>query len=373
MKFSVASSELQKALAKISGVVPSKSTLPILENILFELSKNTLRLAATDLEVSMSATLDVKGSTDGKIAVPAKRLMETIRALPDIQLSFSADLSNNKIKMITETGEYALVGEASDEFPAVPQLKGEEKITFEGEMLRKMIQRTIFSVSVDELRPAMTGVLLQLSSKDLRAVATDGHRLVRITYNGLAQAKSKKEASVIIPAKALNLVNKAIEGGDATVQLDPSHVQFSIGNTTLTSRLIDENYPNYESVIPLDNEKALTISRDLLLASVRRVALYSNMTTRQIRFSMKKNELRVAAEDIDFGGEAKEKVACEYKDDEMEIGFNSSYVVDLLSHIDADEIVFKFSSAVRAAIVSPAKQRDQEDMLMLVMPMRLNA
>ena len=373
MKFTVASSELQKALTKISGVVPSKSTLPILENILFDLSKNTLRLAATDLEVSMSASVEVKGGADGKIAVPAKRIMETIRALPDVQLSFSADLSANKIKMITETGEYALVGESSEEFPAVPQLKSDEKITFEGEMLRRLIQRTIFSVSVDELRPAMTGVLVQLSSKELRAVATDGHRLVRITYNGLTQTKSKKDVSVIIPAKALNLVSKSIEGGESTLQMDATHVQFTSGNTTLTSRLIEENYPNYESVIPLDNEKSLTVNRDILLASVRRVALYSNMTTRQVRFSLKKNEIRVAAEDIDFGGEAKEKVACEYKDEELEIGFNSAYVIDMLSHLDADEIVFKFSSPVRAAIVSPSKQREHEDMLMLVMPMRLNA
>lgn len=371
MKFTVASSELQKALTKISGVVPSKSTLPILENILFDLSKNTLRLAATDLEVSMSATVEVKGSEDGKIAAPAKRIMETIRALPDVQLVFSADLSVNKIKMITETGEYALIGESSEEFPAIPQCKGEEKISLDSEMLRRMISRTIFSVSVDELRPAMTGVLLQLTPKEIRAVATDGHRLVRITYSGVAQTKEKKE--IIIPAKALNLVNKSLEGGEGTLTMDSSHVQFLLGNTTLTSRLIEENYPNYESVIPLDNEKTLTVSKDLLLASVRRVALYSNATTRQVRFSLKKNEMKVAAEDIDFGGEAKEKVTCEYNDEELEIGFNSTYLIDLLSHIDADEIVFKFSSPVRAAIVSPAKQRDHEDVLMLVMPMRLNA
>lgn len=371
MKFTVASSELQKALTKISGVVPSKSTLPILENILFDLSKNSLRLAATDLEVSMAASIEVKGGEDGKIAVPAKRIMETIRALPDVQLVFTADLSANKVKMITETGEYALVGESSDEFPTIPQFKGEEKITLDGELLKRMINRTIFSVSVDELRPAMTGVLLQLTPKETRAVATDGHRLVRISYTSIAQSKSKKD--IIIPSKALMLVSKSIENGETTLTIDTSHVQFTLGNTTLTSRLIEENYPNYESVIPLDNDKTLTVSRDILLASVRRVALYSNATTRQIRFSLKKNEMKVAAEDIDFGGEAKEKVSCEYSGDELEIGFNSTYIIDMLSHIDADEVVFKLSSPVRAAIIAPAKQRDHEDLLMLVMPMRLNA
>lgn len=371
MKFTVTSNELQKALTKISGVVPSKSTLPILENILFDLSRNTLRLIATDLEVSMAANIEVKGSEDGKIAVPAKRIMETIRALPDVQLAFTADLSANKVKMITENGEYVLMGESSDEFPTIPQFKGEEKIALDGELLKRMINRTIFSVSVDELRPAMTGVLLQLAPKETRAVATDGHRLVRISYTGITQSKGKKD--VIIPSKALMLVSKSIEGGETTLTMNSAHVQFTLGNTTLTSRLIEESYPNYESVIPLDNDKMLTVSRDILLASVRRVALYSNATTRQIRFSLKKNEMRVAAEDIDFGGEAKEKISCEYNGDELEIGFNSTYIIDMLSHIDADEIVFKLSSPVRAAIIAPAKQRDHEDLLMLVMPMRLNA
>lgn len=371
MKFTAASSELQKALTRINGVVPSKSTLPILENILFDLAKNTLRLSATDLEVSMSATLDVKGSEDGKVAVPAKRLMETIRALPEIQVVFHADLSANKIKMITETGEYILMGESSDEFPTIPQFKAEEKIVFSGEMLRRMINRTLFAVSTDELRPAMTGILMQVKESELRAVVTDGHRLVRINYSGLVKTKVKKD--IIIPAKAMNLVGRSAEDGENTLSIDATHVQFTFGNTTLTSRVIEEAYPNYESVIPLDNEKKLIVSKDLLLASVRRVSLYSSSTTHQIRCSMKKNEIRISAEDTDFGGEAKEKVACEYSAEDMEIGFNSHYLTDILSHIDADEIEFKLSSAVRAAIIMPAKQKPNEDVLMLVMPMRLNA
>jgi DNA polymerase-3 subunit beta len=370
MKFTVASSELQKALTKINGVVPSKSTLPILENILFDLTKNTLKLSATDLEVSMSATIEVKGAEDGKIAVPAKRLMETIRALPDVQVVFHADLSANRIKMITETGEYVLMGEASDEFPTIPQFKAEEKLSLSGDMLRRMINRMIFAVSTDELRPAMTGMLLQVRESELRAVVTDGHRLVRINYTGIGKTKLKKD--IIIPAKAMNLVSRSAEDGENTMAVDTTHVQFTFGNATLTSRVIKEPYPNYEAVIPLDNDKKLTVSRDLLLASVRRVALYSSSTTHQIRCTLKKNELRVSAEDTDFGGEAKEKVVCDYSAEEMEIGFNSTYLIDILSHIDSDEVEFRLSSAVRAAIVTPAKQKPDEDLLMLVMPMRLN-
>lgn len=371
MKFTVQSNELQKALTRIAGVVPSKSTLPILENFLFDLKKNSLRLVATDLEVSMSAQVDVKGSEDGTITVPAKRLMETIRALPDVDIIFNADLSSNKIKMLTDTGEYTLMGESSDEFPTIPQFKGDNQITFDGAVLRRMITRTIFAVSTDELRPAMTGVLLQVKKGEMRAVATDGHRLVRINYTNMDQTSVIKD--VIIPAKALNLVARSSEEGPHIMTLNSSHVQFSFGSTTLTSRLIEETYPNYESVIPLDNDKKLVVDRNLLLGSVRRVSLYSSATTHQVRFSLKKNELRVTAEDIDFGGEAKEKVKCEYTGDEMEIGFNSLYIIDILSHIDSDEVVFQLSSPVRAAIVAPAVQREGEDLLMLVMPVRLNA
>ncbi len=371
MKFTISSGELQKALTKVNGVVPSKSTLPILENILLSLSKNTLRLVATDLEVSMSATLEVKGAEDGTIAVPARRVMDTIRALPDVQVVFHADQTSNKIKMITESGEYNLVGESSEEFPAIPQFKAEDELKLEGKMLSGLINRTIFSVSTDELRPAMTGVLLQLNNETLRAVATDGHRLVRINYSGLKQSKLKKD--IIVPAKALNLVARSVEEGDNKIAVDSSHIQFALGNTTLTSRLIEENYPNYESVIPLDNDKKLTVNREMLLASVRRVSLYSSTTTHQVRFSLKKNELKIAAEDVDFGGEAREKIPCHFEADELEIGFNSTYVVDILSHIESEEVAFKFSSAVRAAIITPASGRENEDVLMLVMPMRLNA
>jgi DNA polymerase-3 subunit beta len=371
MKFTVSSVELQKALTKVSGVVPSKSTLPILENILLTLTKNTLKLVATDLEASISANVSVKGLEDGTIAVPAKRVMDTVRALPDVQVSFTADQATNKIKMVTESGEYNLVGESSDEFPATPQFKADEELELDGEFVRGLINKTLFSVSTDELRPAMTGVLLQFKGTDLCAVATDGHRLVRVTHVGLKQSTLKKE--IVVPAKAMMLLAKALTSDKCKISVDSTHVQFSIGDTTLTSRLIEENYPNYESVIPLDNEKKLTISRDLLLAAVRRVSLYSSSTTHQVRFSMKKNEVRVAAEDIDFGGEAREKIPCHYDTDDLEIGFNASYVIDILSHIESDDVVFKFSSGVRAAIISPDGGNKDEDVLMLVMPMRLNA
>jgi DNA polymerase-3 subunit beta len=370
MKFTVESNELQKALLKISGVVPSKSTLPILENILFTLSNNSLLLIATDLEILMSATLEVRGGENGSIAVPAKRVIDTLRALQETQLVFHADTSTNKIRMITENGEYNFIGEKSQDYPTVPEFKSESEIVFEGSLIGSMISKTTFSVSTDELRPAMTGLLLQLKDSEMCAVATDGHRLVRVTYTNIKQAKAHKD--IIVPAKALILVSKAIEGGTNTLSFNTTHIKFSFKNFTLTSRLIEESYPNYESVIPLDNEKNLSVNRNLLLASVKRVSLYSSNSTHQVRFSMKKNELKIMAEDVDFGGEARERITCNYSSDDIEIGFNATYLIDILSHVDSDEVVFSFSSSVKAAIIKPITKKENEDVLMLVMPMRLN-
>ncbi len=371
MKFSVSSNELQKGFSKISGVIPSKSTLPILENILLELSKTALTITATDLEISMKVVVQVKGSEDGKIAVPAKRTIETIRSLPDVNLTFTADTSTNKILMSTESGEYKLTGETSEEFPATPEFKGSEEISFDSSTLSRLINKTVFAVSTDELRPSMMGVLFQIKEKDFRAVSTDGHRLVRIINKKIPTHKLHRD--VIIPAKALNLVSKSVtDESEQTIALNETHVMFKFGSTTLISRLIEENYPNYESVIPQDNDKVLAVGRDALLASVRRVALYSSATTHQIRFSPKKDEMKISAEDVDFGGEAVEKITCDYSAEPMDIGFNAMYIIEILNHIDTDDIVFKFSSPTRAGIVQPATQREDEDVLMLVMPVRLN-
>jgi DNA polymerase-3 subunit beta len=370
MKFSVTNGELQKALLKVGGVIPSKSTLPILENALFSLSKNTLTITATDLEISMTVTLEVKGVEDGKIAVPARRLTETVRALPDINVNFQADTSSNKIVMRTETGEYKLTGESSEEFPSIPEFEGEDEISIESDDLRRMINKTLFAVSTDELRPSMMGILFQIKKNELRTVSTDGHRLVRLIKKDFSSPKIQRD--IIIPSKALNLVARSAEEVQNKIALNKSHVMIKFGATTLISRLIDENYPNYESVIPTENDKELTVNKDALLSSVRRVALYSSTTTRQIRFTLGKNDMKISAEDVDFGGEATETFPCTFSGDQMEIGFNAHYVVDVLSHIDSDDAVFRLSTPTRAGIVQPATQREHEDLLMLVMPVRLN-
>lgn len=370
MKFTVNTLDLQRALSKLGGVVPAKSTLPILENILFDLLNNKLTLTATDMDLSLTVSITVQGEEDGKIAVPAKRLMETVRALDDKSMpSFVADVTTNKIVMTTSNGHYALTGEGAKEFPAIPQFKSVNETTIDAPTLKRIIYRTAFAVSTDELRPAMMGVLIQSAGSDLRAVSTDGHRLVKVQHSLPGAVTFKRD--IIIPAKALHIVSKSIETGSVSVAMSDTHIQFSFNSTTLISRLIDETYPNYESVIPSENDKILKVDREPMIASIRRVSLYSSATTHQIKLDISKSNMTVSAQDLDFGGEAKESVDCEYQGDKLEIGFNSAYVLDMLTHLESERVLFKFSSPTRAGIVSPDASSEGENVTMLVMPVRL--
>ncbi len=372
MKFTTTTGELQRVLAKVSGVVPTKSTMPILENLLFDLLNNTLTITATDLDISQTISLDVKGSEDGRIAIPSKRLLDTIRSFgANDDVIVTIDTTTNKISVKVGKGDFSLTGENAKEFPAVPPFQGKDEIIMEAVLLKKIIHRTVFAVSTDELRPAMMGVLLQNKDKELRAASTDGHRLVRFTYKFSKGLGFKRD--IIIPAKAFNLVNKSLEGGVVKMSMNETHVKFEFDKTELVSRLIDETYPNYESVIPTENDKTLTVNRDQMVTALRRVALYASATTHQVRLSMSKAGLMISAQDLDFGGEAKESVDAEYAADDLDIGFNSTYLVDILAHLESEQVAFKFSSPTRAGIVSPAGEKTDEDVLMLVMPVRLNS
>lgn len=370
MKFSVNSIELQKVMAKVSGVIPSKSTMPILEHMLFELGGDILTVTATDMDSYLKISLKVNGIEDGRIAIPAKRILETIRSLPDSSPTFSIDVTTNKIKVATETGEFSLTGENAKEFPAPVQFKAADEIVLDSGIMKKIISRTTFAVSTDELRPAMMGVLMQSTSSELRAVATDGHRLVKYVHKPAKADSLKKD--IIVPAKALALIGRSLEGGDSKISINDTHIRFAFDSTELISRLIDETYPNYESVIPSDNDKIMTVNREAALSTIRRVALYASATTHQIRFSLRSTTLTLSAQDIDFGGEAKEKIPCEYSGEDIEIGFNATYVMDILGHLDAEQVRFKFSTPTRAGLVAPANTEDGDEVIMLVMPVRLS-
>jgi DNA polymerase-3 subunit beta len=369
MKFSVSSNELNKGLSAVIGAVPSKATLPILETILFECEDGKLKLTATDLEISIIEYIKTDIEEEGAVAIPARRLLETLRQLPNIPVFFGVDDRKN-INFRTDKGNYKLVGDDADEFPEVPNLNDGTSISTTTELMNNAIHKTLFAVSSDDLRPAMMGVYFQIGADESKFVATDGHRLVKYTNSEIT---ADKEVDFIVPDKALSLIQKTIDGEKCNLTVTEDHARFKSENTIVITRLINEQYPNYDSVIPRDNDKFLTISKDQMLSTVKRVAIFSSTTTRQIRLQLGSDKLTIRAEDLDMSSEAKETIECEYSNEEMEIGFNAKYLGDVLSNIDDDEVTFEFSSPNRAGIVKPSNKDDNEDILMLVMPVMLNS
>lgn len=369
MKFNVSSNDLNQGLSAVIGAVPGKATLPILETILFECEDGRLKLTATDLEISIIEYINAEIEVEGSVAVPARRLLDTLRQLPDIPVYFDIDEKRN-VQFRTDKGNYKLVGEDADEFPGVPDMGEGVTLNTTDDLIHRAIQKTIFAVSNDDLRPAMMGVFFDIGATESKFVATDGHRLVKFISKNLT---SDQPLSFIVPEKALNLVQKAIDGSECTLTVSDDHALFSSGNTIIITRLINEQYPNYDSVIPRDNDKTMMVDKNQMLSTVRRVSVFSSTTTRQIRLEMGPDKVTIRAEDLDMSSEAKETVACEYSNDTMEIGFNARYLADVLNNVDGEEVKFEFSTPNRAGIVKPSSEEDGEQMLMLVMPVMLNS
>lgn len=369
MKFQISSKHLESALSAVVGVVPSKATLPILETVLFQAEDGHLKLTATDLEITMTKTLEADVETNGTVAIPGRRLVDTLKQLADIPVMFEVN-SNHQITFRTDTGTYRLIGENGDEFPSAPALADGMEFKTAGTVLKDSVRKSSFAVSNDDLRPAMMGVFFQIGTEESKIVSTDGHRLVKLIRSDVF---AEKEAKFIVPEKALNMVQKSNIGEEVTVTIYKDHALFAGKDTRILTRLINETYPNYESVIPKENEKILRVDKNEMLAKVRRVAIFSSSSTRQVRLEMADDKLTISAEDIDMSSEAKETVACEYNSDPMIIGFNARYLSDVLSNIEDDDVTFEFSTPNRAGIVKPATQAENEEILMLVMPVMLNS
>lgn len=371
MKFIVSSSALLRQLASINGVVTNNPVVPILENFLFEISDSTLTITASDLETSMMTELQVEAKESGRIAAPAKILIETLKNLPDQPVTFTIDEETYTIEISSANGRYKLSGENATDFPRVPVVKGGSAIEIPSNVLARAINKTIFAVSNDELRPAMTGIFVQLRSDNVTFVATDGHRLLRFRRTDIA---TSQEASLIIPRKAFTLLKSTLPSEATAVRMEfnQSNAFFSFDNIRMICRLIDERYPDYENVIPVQNPNKLVIDRAALLSSVRRISIYSNKTTHQIRLKLSGSEMQVSAEDLDFSNEANERLTCQYDGEDMEIGFNAKFLIEMLNNIDADEISFELSTPNRAGLLMPLANEDNENVLMLVMPVMLN-
>lgn len=375
MKFIVSSSLLSKKLQVIAGVLNSSNTLPILDDFLFEVKENTLTISASDLETTMTTKLDIESKDSGSIAVPARLLLDTLKTFPEQPLTFLIDNDNQGIEISSDYGKYKLSGHNGDEFPKIPSVEGGDTLDINTDILARALSKTIFATGNDELRPVMNGVLCELSPNDLTFVATDAHKLVRYRRT---DAKSKKSASFIIPKKPLSLLKNVLpEDGDETsvsMRYNDSNAFFSIDGTDLVCRLIDGKYPNYEAVIPKENPNKLNIDRIAFLNCVKRVSIFANKTTHQVRLKVSGSELQVSAEDLDFANEAVERLTCQYDGEDMEIGFNSRFLMEMLSNLDSDEIVLELSAPNKAGLLSQAAgtASEGEDLLMLVMPVMLN-
>jgi len=371
MKFIVSSSALLKQLSSINGVVTNNPVVPILENFLFEINNSTLTITASDLETSMITELPVEAKENGRIAAPAKILLETLKNLPDQPVTFTIDEETYTIEISSSNGRYKLSGENATDFPRVPVVQGASAIDIPSNVLGRAINKTIFAVSNDELRPAMTGIFVQLRTDNVTFVATDGHRLLRYRRTDVS---TPQETSLIIPRKAFTLLKSTLPSEATAVRMEfnQSNAFFSFDNIRMICRLIDERYPDYENVIPVQNPNKLVIDRQDLLSSVKRISIYSNKTTHQIRLKLNGSELQVSAEDLDFSNEANERLACQYEGEDMEIGFNARFLMEMLNNIDSDEITFELSTPNRAGLLMPIMSEDNENVLMLVMPVMLN-
>ncbi|MEM9327561.1 MAG: DNA polymerase III subunit beta [Bacteroidota bacterium] len=371
MKFIVSSSFLLKQLSSINGVITTNPVVPILENFLFEISNGTLTVTASDLQTSMITQLEVEAKEDGSIAIPAKILLETLRNLPEQPVTFSIDDSTYSIEINSDNGRYKLAGENATDFPKVPSVSDGYSVNISSNVLGVALNNTIFATSNDELRPAMTGVYIKLDETNTTFVATDSHRLIRYRRVDIA---SDMGHNMIIPRKALNLLKATLpsETTNVNVEFNASNAFFDFDNVKMICRLIDERYPDYENVIPVDNNNTMSIDKGQFLSSLKRIAIYANKTTHQVRLKITGSELQISAEDLDFSNEANERLACEHDGEDIEIGFNAKFLIEMLGILDSDKVTLRLSAPNRAGILLPEEKDDNEDVLMLVMPVMLN-
>ncbi|MFN5224216.1 MAG: DNA polymerase III subunit beta [Bacteroidota bacterium] len=373
MKFIISSHTLLRHLQSVGGALNSNSPLPILENFLFDVKNDQLTISASDLESTMTTTVEVTSKESCLIAIPAKILLDVMKTLPDLPVTFTVNEKTYQIDLTTNNGKFKLAGQDGAEFPKIPVIDKPNSIEMPAEVLLEAINKTIFATGNDELRPVMSGVFFQLSSENTTFVATDAHRLVRYRRSDVRSARS---ASFIVPRKPLGLLKGALAGLKSKVKIDynESNAFFAFDNFSLICRLIDGRYPNYEAVIPLDNPNKLTISRDAFLNSIRRVSLFSNKSTHQVRLKISGSDLRISAEDVDYNSEGSENLSCEFSGQDMEIAFNARFLSDMLTNLGCEMVNLEMSMPNRAGILTPseAESKPEESLLMLVMPVMLN-
>ena len=371
MKFIVSSSELLYHLQHLSGVINNNNTLPILDNFLFDLDNNTLLVTASDLETTISSKMEVESESKLTIALPSRILLDTLKTFPDQPLTFIVS-ENSTVEISSSQGKYAIAYVNGEDFPNPVTLDSPNKTIVKADILSNAISKTIFAAGNDDLRPVMSGVFFQFSPENLTFVATDAHKLVKYSREDVS---SEQVAEFIMPKKPLNLLKNILSGNEdeVTIEYNNTNAKFIFDDSELVCRLVDGKYPNYEAVFPKENPNILTVNRLQFLNSVKRVSIFSNKTTYQIRLKIAGAELNISAEDIDYSNKAEERLNCDYQGDDMQIGFNSRFLSEMLSSLNSENVQIEMSLPNRAGILTPIDGLDEgEKIVMLVMPVMIN-
>lgn len=372
MKFIVSSSLLYKEIQTLGGIINSTNTLPILDNFLFEINNNKLTLSSSDLESTMTSEIEIESTTTDKVAISAKLLTDILKTFSEQPLTFSKT-DNNTIEISASNGKYSLAYLNGDEFPKQIELLDAYETKVKASDLGNAINSTIFASGTDDLRPVMNGVFFQFNSDSLKFVATDAHKLVKFETT---EYTANEVSEFIMPKKPLQILKGILQGenSELVIQHNESNAKFNFDKSSITCRLIDGKFPNYEAVIPKDNPNVLTIDRQLFLNSVRRVSIFSNKTTNQIRIKIAGTLLNISAEDFDFSNKADENLECQYSGDDIQIGFNSKFLIEMLNNLESDMITLSMSHPNRAGIIRPLNEdgESRETITMLVMPVMLN-
>lgn len=372
MKFVVYSTALLRTLNALKSVIPSNPILSIAENFLFEVNDGILTVTATDMQIVMISDLQVEATENAAIAIPAKILLETVKSLPEQPITFVLDVDNTSVEIQSANGRYKIGGEVAEDFPTIEAIKSELTVRFETGTIASALAYTLFAVSTDELRPQMNGVYFDFKTDYMNFVATDGHRLVRYQRTDI---RTEEERGFIIPTKALEILKSALpsENTMLEVQFSSRNAFFTFGSTRMICRLLDEKFPDYANVIPMNNDKNLIIERSLTISSLKRLIIYANKITNQVRLSLRENSITILSEDPDFSNEASENHSCDYNSEDFDIGFNAKWLTEMLTAAASSKVRFQFSYPNKAALLKPEESLPNEDLLMLLMPIMLHS
>ncbi len=372
MKFIVSTSLLLKNLQAVQGVINSNAVLPILENFLFEIEDNKLKVSTTDLNTTMVTELEVDANGRGKIAVPYKIILETLRTLPEQPITFSFNEENFTIEINSDNGKYQLAGENAEDFPKIPEMELGNSMSFPASYLSNAISTTLFAVGTDEMRQAMTGVFFQLEPSNISFVATDAHKMVVYRQNNVVVANP---GSFIVPKKAITLLKAVLptDGSLLNLEYNKTNMFIGVNNVKMICRLIDAKFPDFNAVLPTDNPNQMRISRLEFLNSLKRISIFSNKTTTQVRVKLSGSELTMSAEDLDFNNQAIERLSCEYDGVDMEIGFSAKFLIEMLNTLQGEEVRLELSIPSRPGLLFPMQDKEDANITMLIMPVMLNS